>query len=302
MNEKLFVEVIEFTDPICTWCWGSEPILRKLETFYEGNIKISFIVGGLIEDIRTFRDDFNGVGGDLSRDNENIAKHWLEASGRHGMPVEVEGFNLFSEEYPSSFPGDIAYKAAQFQDEKLANRFLRRMREAAASEARKINRTEVLIELADECGLDVAKFIESFSNGTAEKAFREDREIMKNYKVFVLPTFLVRFNNCKEVMLKTYKPFDTFKAVIDEITNRQIVEKKIKKTKENIMNFIKKYEHVAPVEIAVVFDLTKNETDEIIKELEMQKLVKINPAGNGYFVTPYFSPFSCNTETGACHI
>lgn len=24
-------EIIEFTDPVCTWCWGSEAVLRKLE-------------------------------------------------------------------------------------------------------------------------------------------------------------------------------------------------------------------------------------------------------------------------------
>lgn len=28
-NKK--VEIIEFTDPACTWCWGSELVLRKLK-------------------------------------------------------------------------------------------------------------------------------------------------------------------------------------------------------------------------------------------------------------------------------
>jgi hypothetical protein len=25
MGEKYFIEIIEFTDPVCTWCRGSEP-------------------------------------------------------------------------------------------------------------------------------------------------------------------------------------------------------------------------------------------------------------------------------------
>jgi predicted DsbA family dithiol-disulfide isomerase len=35
---NVLVDLIEFTDPVCTWCWGSEPILRKLETYYGGAI------------------------------------------------------------------------------------------------------------------------------------------------------------------------------------------------------------------------------------------------------------------------
>ena len=30
--ETKVLEIIEFTDPVCTWCLGSEPVLRTLET------------------------------------------------------------------------------------------------------------------------------------------------------------------------------------------------------------------------------------------------------------------------------
>jgi len=93
-------------------------------------------MGGLVGDIREFYDRANGIGGDPDESNENIAKHWLEASGKHGMPVRTEGFQLFTDDHPSSYPQNIAYKAAQMQDEELANKFLRRMREATATEAR----------------------------------------------------------------------------------------------------------------------------------------------------------------------
>lgn len=62
MSDDVSVEVIEFTDPLCTWCWGSEPVLR-LETHYRGGIAISYVMGGLVEDIRGFSDLRNGIGG-----------------------------------------------------------------------------------------------------------------------------------------------------------------------------------------------------------------------------------------------
>jgi predicted DsbA family dithiol-disulfide isomerase len=302
MHNKKFIEVIEFTDPACTWCWGSEPALRKLETLYEGNIEVNFIMGGLVKDIRDFRDNLNDIGGDISSVNAQVASHWIEASERHGMPVEPKGFNLFTEENPSTYPMNIAYKAAQFQSEELAKKFLRRIRMAVECEARQANKTEVLIELAGECGLDIGKFIKSLNDGTAEKAFYEDLEATRAYRVQGFPSFLVKGSNGKEIMLRGYQSFDTFKAVIDEITNGELTPKNIEKTEENIINFIKKLEHVAVFEIATAFDLSKTELEKILESLDKQKLINIVQKGNGYFVTPSASPLACNPDTGMCNI
>lgn len=200
-NINNIVEIIEFTDPVCTWCWGSEPVLRKLEARFGEQVKISFVMAGLVKDITSFYDRYNDIGGDPVRSNTNIAKHWLEASERHGMPVQSEGFKLFSKEYPSTYPQNIAYKAAQIQDQALANRYLRRIREASAAEAKLTNTTEVLVELASEVGLDIARFLEDFSHGAAQKAFEEDLALTAHYQAHGYPTFLVRFGE-KETLLK----------------------------------------------------------------------------------------------------
>lgn len=302
MKEKAFIEIIEFTDPVCTWCWGSEPILRKLETHYEGNIEVNFVMGGLVKDIRSFRDSVNDIGGDMTKVNSQVASHWLEASSRHGMPVEENGFNLFSEENPSTYPVNIAYKAAEFQSKDLAKKFLRRMREGAASEAKNVNQIEVLIELAQESGLDVAKFIKSFSDGSAEKAFLEDLKITRSYRVHGFPSFLVKASNGKEVMLRGYQSYDTFREVIKQITNNEVVEKSFEKNEDSVLEFIKKYEHVAPVEIETNFDLTKTEASKIIKNLENKDLVNISSTGNGSFILPRFNPLECDSATGMCNI
>ena len=104
MLEKQMLEIIEFTDPVCTWCWGSEPVLRKLETHYGDQLRMGYVMGGLVKDIRDFYDNFNDIGGDAERSNAQIAKHWLDASERHGMPVRTEGFRMFSDEHPSTYP------------------------------------------------------------------------------------------------------------------------------------------------------------------------------------------------------
>lgn len=295
------IEIIEFTDPVCTWCWGSEPVLRKLETRFGEQVKISFVMAGLVKDITSFYDRYNDIGGDPARSNANIAKHWLEASKRHGMPVQSEGFKLFSREHPSSYPQNIAYKAAQIQDQVLANKFLRRIREASAAEAKLTNSTEVLVELASEIGLDVARFLEDFSRGAAQKAFVEDLAITVQYRAHGYPTFLVRFGE-KETLLRGYRSYEDFKAVIEYLTNGTILERSIPASEEAIMAFIRTYDSVAPIEIKMTFDLTDVELKSTVDSLLTQQMITRREAGNGYFVSPKISSTACDTATGICTV
>lgn len=295
------VEIIEFTDPVCTWCWGSEPVLRKLETRFGEHVKISFVMAGLVKDITSFYDGYNDIGGDPARSNANIARHWLEASERHGMPVQSEGFKLFSQEYPSTYPQNIAYKAAQIQDQVLANRYLRRIREASAAEAKLTNTTEVLVELAAEVGLDVARFLEDFSRGAAQKAFEQDLALTARYQAHGYPTFLVRFGE-KETILRGYKRYEEFKAVMEYLTNGAIHERLVPASEEAIMAFIRTYVSVAPIEVQMAFDLTDEEMKSAVDSLLTKQLITRREAGNGYFISPKTSSMVCDPATGMCAI
>lgn len=53
-----------------------------------------------------------------------MASHWLESTQVHKMPIMAEGLDLFLSEYGSTYPLNIAYKAAQIASPKLADRSL----------------------------------------------------------------------------------------------------------------------------------------------------------------------------------
>ena len=143
------IEIVEFTDPYCTWCWGSEPVLRHALEAYGDQLSLRFVMGGLVEDRATFYDPANGIGGEQWE--RQIAAHWVEASRRHGMPVDMAHYERVLG-MPSTYPANIAYEAAKLQDSKLADRYLRRLREAAAIEGLAIHELEVLADLAAEIG------------------------------------------------------------------------------------------------------------------------------------------------------
>jgi len=294
------IEIIEFTDPVCTWCWGSEPVLRKLETRFGEQVKISYIMGGLVQDITSFYDSYNDIGGDPDRSNKNIAKHWVDASERHGMPVKSEGFKLFSKEHPSTYPQNIAYKAAQMQDPILAHKFLRRIREASAAEARQTNKTEVLLELASEAGLDIARFLDDFTHGSARRAFEQDLAATAKYGARGFPSFLLKYEE-KEMVIRGYKRYDDFKALIGHLSSGGIQERTVPANEESIMSFITRYGSVAPIEIQMTFDLTQVELKTVIDSLLNKQLIRKREAGNGYFILPKVGAAVCDS-TGVCAV
>lgn len=293
------VELIAFTDPVCTWCWGSEPVLRKLEVWYGEQVKIRYVMGGLVEDIREFYDRANDIGGDPERSNAQIAHHWLEASERHGMPVQVEGFRLFTSETVSTYPQNIAFKAAELTNPALATIFLRRMREASAAEARETGRREVLIELASEVGLDVAAFIGHMSDGSAEAAFRQDLEETRRYGARGFPTFVLRFGD-QQIMLRGYQSFASMKAVIDEVSGGTLQERAPGTGADDILGFLAKYRRAAPVELATVFDLPPDDLEKTQTALEQDGRIRRVAVGNGYFWEPVAAEPFCDPETGIC--
>lgn len=302
MEKTIFVEIIEFTDPACTWCWGSEPILRKLENHYKENIEINFIMGGLVQDIRNFRDTSNGIGGNINTVNEEVAKHWLEASNRHGMPVDAKNFSLFSSEYYSTYPMNIAYKAAQMEDKKLAKKFLRRIREAVSAEGKQTNRIEILIELAQESGLNIPLFIQNFTDGSAEEAFMDDLYTTKTYRANGFPTFLVRASNGKEIMLRGYQSYETFNQVIKQITDGNIDEIKVEANEQTILDFIGRYGRVAPAEIEMAFNVSKSEVKSYLEKFQSQNKINIDLLGNGSFISIKHDNLSCDSQNGLCYM
>ena len=282
MKEETILEILAFTDPVCTWCWGSEPVLRKLSRWYGDAIRLRYVMGGLVEDIRNFYDRANDIGGDPALSNAQIARHWLEASARHGMPVRTEGFRLFSEETVSTYPQNIAYKAAELTNPDLAARYLRRMREAAAAEAREIGRREVLIELASDVGLDVARFINHLNDGSAEAAFRKDLETTRRYGARGFPTFVFR-DGGREVMLRGSQSFGSMQAVIDSVSGGALQSRAPEKTRESLLAFIQIVRKAAPVELATVFDLEAAKLEQMLADLAEAGRIRRVEAGNGCF-------------------
>lgn len=162
------IEVSEFTDPACSWAWGTEPKLRLLRWRYDDRFAWRRVLGGLIGDMNKRVENFDPV-----RMGPHQSKYWREAFKYTGMsyPVKLE-WMLWSTE-----PAGRAVKAAELQSDEAGARVLRRMRESIFIYGRPADSTERILENTKGIdGLAHERFAEDLASDLSEKAFKEDWE------------------------------------------------------------------------------------------------------------------------------
>lgn len=162
------VEVVEFTDPGCSWAWGTEPKLRLLRWRYGDRLRWRRVLGGLIGDMNNYVEDFDPV-----RNARRQSGYWKSVYEHTGMtyPVHLEWM------YTSTEPPGRAVKAAELQSDDVAGRVLRRLRESIFVFGLPADTDDRIIEAVRGVeGLDVDRFAADLGTEVVEKAFTEDWE------------------------------------------------------------------------------------------------------------------------------
>jgi predicted DsbA family dithiol-disulfide isomerase len=262
--------VTQFTDPMCTWCWGSEPVLRHLRTAYGDRLRFRFVMGGLIEDFETFYDARN----DISEPSE-VGPHWREASEQHGMPVNTRIFE--TDPARSTYPASEAFVAARQQDRDRAHRFLRRLREAYATEVRNVNRREEQVALAEAVGLDADAFEAALDDGTAQAGFEADLDRTREAGVRAFPTYHVT-GPAGERRLDGYQSFADLTAALDAVATS------LERTSPPpVASFVAEYGPVATREVTEVYDLASGKARQTLQSLVDEGRLRRERRGTGFF-------------------
>jgi predicted DsbA family dithiol-disulfide isomerase len=172
------IEVTEFTDPACSWAWGSEPKLRLLRWRFDDRFAWRRVLGGLIGDMNKRVENFDPV-----RMGPHQSKYWRDVYKLTGMsyPVRLE-WMLWSTE-----PAGRAVKAAELQSDEAGARVLRRMRESIFIYGRPADTTERILENTRGVeGLDADRFARDLESDVAVKAFHEDWEETRRPNDYVI--------------------------------------------------------------------------------------------------------------------
>lgn len=168
------IEVVEYTDPSCSWAWGSEPKLRRLQWRFEDRLQWRRIMGGLLPYgwLKDWGVDDRGY--------FNSPEYARKASGYFAKVSETTGMP-----YParldwgplSSIEMCRAVKAAERQGDEAAGRLIRHLREDFYVFGRPSDSPErILASAAAVPGLDSARLARDLEDPAVEEAYQADWE------------------------------------------------------------------------------------------------------------------------------
>ncbi|MXN92880.1 DsbA family protein [Flavobacterium sp. Sd200] len=247
------VNIVYYTDPICSSCWGIEPQLRKLKLEYGQYFEIDYRMGGLLP-------DWSYNSGGISKPSD-VAHHWDEASLYYQMPID--GDVWLEDPLHSSYPSCIAVKAAQIQDKQKAVIFMRILREGLFIDKKNIAKWENIVPAAEKAGLDVAKLKEDY-DGTAQRLFKEDLLLGRKLGVRGFPTLFFSDGNGNQLTVNGSKPYQHFENALKAIYPD--VKKNTFEATDPLALF-KHYPTLTVREYAEILDKSQNEAKQILEEL-----------------------------------
>lgn len=261
------VQILYFTDPICSSCWGIEPQLRRLKLEYGTQIDIEYRMGGLLSSWEVYNS------GNISKPSD-VAHHWDEVSLHYDMPID--GDVWLEDPLPSSYPPSIAFKAAQMQDEKKAIQFLRRIREMVFLEKKNITRWEHLENAAKQVGLDAAKMKADFE-GKAQQLFQADMDLARSLGVRSFPTMIFSDADQQKLVLKGVRPYEQF-----EQTLLAIFPEALKNAYDQSPEALfKLYPTLTTKEFSVLAGVSRAQAEQTLRNLLEQKKLEQFTSKNG---------------------
>ena len=146
------VDVVEHTDPGRAWAWGTEPKLRWLRWHLGHTLRWRRVFGVQLADLRRQPGGFHA-----ERDAERHRRQWLGVAAETGAPVPEQ----LAWMHWSTRPASLAARAAELQGPEVAERVLRRLREAVFVVGRPPDTPERILEAVEGvAGLDGDRLVD----------------------------------------------------------------------------------------------------------------------------------------------
>ncbi|MFJ6835626.1 DsbA family protein [Streptomyces sp. NPDC091209] len=164
-TERPAVEVVEYTDPLCPWAWGSEPVFRRLRAALADRVHWRRAYCVLFDHDDDPAPDPAAETAWYARYVEDVSAHTRAPRARQLSRVAA-----------SSWPSSLVAKAAERQGDEVAGRVLRRLRESVFVLGEPAD-TAALAESAVRSvpGLDRARLATDAASEAVLEAVRADR-------------------------------------------------------------------------------------------------------------------------------
>lgn len=280
------VTITTFTDPMMGLSYECEPVFRKLETHFAGQVSFDYRMGLLVDDVYRLVDPNDmreGAAVAIDRYLKRLARIYEHEESIAGMPINMSNLQLFAPDRTSTMPLCKAYHAARMVDNAKAAQFLYNLRYATIVECRPTTKEEEIERVVVGTGIDLSGFRQYYHDGSAEKLVEIDLRLMRKLGIHALPTCLITYNG-RSVLASQLIGYDCFVRIIDEISHGDIRPQKVEGSLETARQLLIHHPLISPIEISEALDLSSlNDVEQLISPLLQSGNVEKVSVYHGFF-------------------
>jgi len=169
-------------DPMCSWCWGFAPVLRELEAGLPDGVVVQRLLGGLAEDTdRTMPEEMQ----------QRIQSTWRRI--RETIPGTEFNFDFWTRCVPrrSTWASCRAVIAARRQGAACDRQMTAAIQHAYYMQARNPSDESTLVELAQELGLDEARFVADLDSAATRAELQREMQRCESLRIQSFPALVL---------------------------------------------------------------------------------------------------------------
>lgn len=198
-------------DPMCSWCWGFAPEVKKLRTAVAGRAVVCAVAGGLRPGTVEVMD---------TAMKEYISHHWQQVHEKTGQPFDHSLFERDDFVYDTE-PGCRAMVTArEMAGEEAGLDMIDALHEAFYAGAKDIAKTDVIVEVARALNLDPGAFKTAFLSAAMEAKTQADFHLARTFGVTGFPSIVCEEKTDGEsqfaFLTLGYQPFEGFGPMLEE--------------------------------------------------------------------------------------
>ena len=169
-------------DPMCSWCWGFRPAWTQVQQALAGIVNIQYVLGGLAADTDE----------PMSENMQNsIRDNWHRI--QREIPDIEFNYDFWSVCKPrrSTYPACRAVIASKMQQPQSEQKMILAIQQAYYLDAKNPSDDDVLIQLADDIGLNIDMFVIDYRSEECRNVLAGELLLTRNLYVSSFPSLVL---------------------------------------------------------------------------------------------------------------
>ena len=251
------IDLYYVTDPICSHCWALEPVLRRFTEQYGDHFNFHTVMGGLLEKWHDGPiDPANGI-----YKPADVAGHWREVGEQTRMPID--GSLMIDNPVQSSFPPSRVFKVIQKQSEKIANVYLRRVREALFAFNQNIAEESVLVEIVNDLGFDGEAIVKEAEQQSSQQLLNEDFALAAKLGARGFPSIIMINAENKGVKIVGGRPLEYYVSGLKQVLDAEEIQPQ---QQPALASLLEKEKLLFSKEIEVMYDIEQKDISAYVEK------------------------------------